>query len=173
MFQSRTGATTVRSGAMEAVVTSKRTWSLPFPVEPCATCVAPTSRAASTSFFAMSGRPSAVKSGYFPPYSAFAIIAGATYSLANSALASRTKASVAPISSAFAFTSSEGSPWPRSRYRGIRTPRRSGLQLLDVAGGPRLRPADVGDEVRHLCGCGYVRGYGEHGVLARDGAKYF
>src|SRR4028118_1986631 len=33
MFQSRTGATTVRSGATEAVVTSKRTWSLPLPGE--------------------------------------------------------------------------------------------------------------------------------------------
>src|SRR5215207_10087236 len=39
-------------------------------------CVAPTSLAVSTSFFAMSGRPRAVKSGYFPPYSAFAFIAG-------------------------------------------------------------------------------------------------
>src|SRR5215211_1142925 len=60
-----------------------------------------------------------------------------------------------------------------SRRRGIRTPRRSGLQLLDVASGPCLRPADVGDEVRHLCGRSYVWGYGEHGVLARDGAEYF
>src|SRR5829696_533296 len=61
----------------------------------------------------------------------------------------------------------------RSRRSGIRTPRRSGLQLLDVAGGPRLRPADIGDEVRHLCGRGRVGGYGEHGVLARDGTQYF
>src|SRR5215203_5755283 len=61
----------------------------------------------------------------------------------------------------------------RSRRSGIRTSRRSGLQLLDVASGPRLRPADVGDEVRHLCGRGYVWGYGEHSVLACDGAKYF
>src|ERR687890_146422 len=59
------------------------------------------------------------------------------------------------------------------RRRDVRKLRGSGPQLLDVAGGPRLRPADVGDEVRHLCGRGYVRGYGEHGILARDGAKYF
>jgi hypothetical protein len=52
---------------MEAVVTSKRTWSLPLPVEPWAMWVAPTSRAASTSFLAIKGRPSAVKSGYLPP----------------------------------------------------------------------------------------------------------
>src|SRR5215210_9312208 len=45
--------------------------------------------------------------------------------------------------------------------------------LLDVASGPRLRPADIGDEVRHLCGRGRVGGYGEHGVLARDGTQYF
>src|SRR5918995_1630609 len=51
--------------------------------------------------------------------------------------------------------------------------RRHRTRLLDVAGRPRLRPADVGDEVRHLCGCGYVWGNGEYGVLARDGAKYF
>src|SRR5215218_1100150 len=49
----------------------------------------------------------------------------------------------------------------------------SGLQLLDVAGGPRLRLADVSDEVRHLCGRGGVGRNGEHGVLARDGSQYF
>src|SRR5918992_5117030 len=49
----------------------------------------------------------------------------------------------------------------------------SGPPLLDVAGWPRLRPADVGNEVRHLCGRGRVWGYGEHGVLARDGADNF
>src|SRR5215211_3089905 len=45
--------------------------------------------------------------------------------------------------------------------------------LLDVAGRPRPRPADVGDEVRHLFGRGRIGGDGEHGVLARDGANYF
>src|ERR671912_2109346 len=59
------------------------------------------------------------------------------------------------------------------RRSGVRKLRGSGPQLLDVAGGPRLRPADVGDEVRHLCGRGRVWGYGEHGVLACDGAEYF
>ena len=45
-----------------------------------------------------------------------------------------------------------------------------GLHLLDVAGRPGLRAAHVGDEVRHLGGGGGVRGYGEHCVLAGDGA---
>src|SRR5215212_4220012 len=45
--------------------------------------------------------------------------------------------------------------------------------LLDVAGRPRLRPTDVGDEVRHLFGRGRIGGDGEHGVLAGDGANYF
>src|SRR5918999_3061810 len=59
------------------------------------------------------------------------------------------------------------------RCRDVRKLRGSGPPLLDVAGWPRLRPADVGDEVRHLCGRGRVWGYGEHGVLARDGADNF
>ena len=37
----RTGAITSRSGASARVDTSKRTWSLPFPVQPCATASAP------------------------------------------------------------------------------------------------------------------------------------
>ena len=55
-----------------------RTWSLPLPVQPCAIVSHPVSRAFSTASFAISGRPSAVKSGYPPPYSAFALIAGST-----------------------------------------------------------------------------------------------
>ena len=42
-------------------------------------------------------------------------IAGATYALANSALASRTNASAALIRRALSLTSSAGSPWPMSR----------------------------------------------------------
>ena len=43
---------------------SMRTWSLPLPVQPWATAVAPYLCAVSTSFLAMSGRPIAVLSGY-------------------------------------------------------------------------------------------------------------
>ena len=46
--QSRTGARVTRSGASAAVATSKRTWSLPLPVQPWATASAPCSRATST-----------------------------------------------------------------------------------------------------------------------------
>jgi len=45
---------------------SMRTWSLPLPEQPWAIAPAPSMRAMSTSFFAMSGRPSAVASGYAP-----------------------------------------------------------------------------------------------------------
>ena len=44
--------------------TSKRTWSLPLPVQPCATIVAPYSRAAYTRCLTMTGRDSADTSGY-------------------------------------------------------------------------------------------------------------
>ena len=43
---------------------SMRTWSLPLPVQPWATAVAPYLCAVSTSFLAISGRPMAVESGY-------------------------------------------------------------------------------------------------------------
>jgi hypothetical protein len=55
-----------------------RTWSLPLPVQPWAIVSQPVSRAASTASFAISGRPSAVNSGYPPPYSALALIPGST-----------------------------------------------------------------------------------------------
>ena len=49
--QLRTGASTSRSGASARVETSKRTWSLPLPVQPWATASAPWRRAASTRCF--------------------------------------------------------------------------------------------------------------------------
>jgi len=58
--------------------TSMRTWSLPFPVQPCAMAVAFSMCAISTSFFAMSGRPSAVARGYRSSYMASACSAGST-----------------------------------------------------------------------------------------------
>src|SRR5438445_659293 len=57
---SRSGASTLSWGLSAATATSKRTWSLPLPVEPCPTQVAPSRAAASTSNWAIRGRPSAV-----------------------------------------------------------------------------------------------------------------
>ena len=51
------------SGAMEVMETSKRTWSLPLPVQPWATVCAPNSRAALTRWRAMTGRDRADTSG--------------------------------------------------------------------------------------------------------------
>jgi hypothetical protein len=48
-------------------VASIRTWSFPLPVQPWAIVSHPELRACSTASSAISGRPSAVKSGYPPP----------------------------------------------------------------------------------------------------------
>ncbi len=61
--QARTGAITLSSGASVAIVVSIRTWSLPLPVQPWAIVSQPVWRAYSTASLAISGRPSAVKSG--------------------------------------------------------------------------------------------------------------
>jgi len=53
---SRQGAMTVSCGASAAYVSSKRTWSFPFPVAPCATASARSLSAISTCAWAMSGR---------------------------------------------------------------------------------------------------------------------
>ena len=64
MPQMRAGAMTVIVASSARADTSRRTWSLSFPVQPCAITVAPSIRATSTRCLAMSGRPSAVASGY-------------------------------------------------------------------------------------------------------------
>ncbi len=61
--QLRTGAMSSRSGANAMADTSKRTWSLPLPVQPWATPSAPYRRASSTWCLTMSGRLSAETSG--------------------------------------------------------------------------------------------------------------
>ena len=61
--ESRTGAMTVSSGASAPMPTSKRTWSLPLPVQPCDDRVAPWFRAAATRCLTMTGRDSAETSG--------------------------------------------------------------------------------------------------------------
>ena len=110
----RTGATTSRSGARAAVETSKRTWSLPFPVQPCPTASAPKERAAATRCLTITGRDSDEISGYFPSYLALALRAGATKSLANSSRTSATTASTAPAARARSLIVSQSPPWPTS-----------------------------------------------------------
>ena len=63
MPESRTGAMTVTSGARQARPTSNLTWSLPLPVQPCATMLAPCSLATAARCAAISGRDSAETSG--------------------------------------------------------------------------------------------------------------
>ncbi len=67
MFQlgSRHGAMTLRSGAYVMWVSSKRTWSFPLPVHPCASAKAPTLRATSIWRLAMIGRAIEVPRRYF------------------------------------------------------------------------------------------------------------
>ena len=63
MPESRTGARTCRSGPSAPMPTSKRTWSLPLPVQPWATIEAPWYFAAATRCLTISGRDSAETSG--------------------------------------------------------------------------------------------------------------
>ncbi len=62
--KSRAGAITFSSGASAPIPTSKRTWSLPLPVQPCETMVPPCLAAAATRCLTISGRDSADTSGY-------------------------------------------------------------------------------------------------------------
>ena len=57
------GAMTRTPGISARADTSMRTWSLPLPVQPWAMNGVPSMPAISTTFFAMSGRPSAVARG--------------------------------------------------------------------------------------------------------------
>ena len=61
--KSRTGARHRSSGASAWMPTSNRTWSLPLPVQPCATVAAPNRFAAATRCLTISGRESAETSG--------------------------------------------------------------------------------------------------------------
>ena len=54
--RSRTGAMHFSSGASEVIETSKRTWSLPLPVQPWATVLAPCFFAALTRCLVITGR---------------------------------------------------------------------------------------------------------------------
>ena len=78
--------------------TSKRTWSLPLPVQPCAIVSAPNWCAARTRCLVISGREIAETSGYTPSYMAFALRACMQYSFANSSRASTMYASTACVS---------------------------------------------------------------------------
>ena len=113
--RSRTGEMQSMSGAIDVIETSKRTWSLPLPVQPWATVVAPNSRAAFTRCLVMTGRDRADTRGYLPSYRALALSAGMQYSFANSSRASATYASTAPQSRArWRMTSRSSPPWPTS-----------------------------------------------------------
>ena len=63
---SRHGAMIVRFGASALIVSSKRTWSLPLPVAPCAMASAPSAFAISTRRLAISGRANDVPKRYLP-----------------------------------------------------------------------------------------------------------
>ena len=110
MPESRTGAITSRSGASAPMPTSKRTWSLPLPVQPWATVVAPYSCAAHTRCLTITGRDSAETSGYRSMYRAFACSAGRQKSSANSSLRSSTTDSAAPHARARSRMISMSSP---------------------------------------------------------------
>jgi hypothetical protein len=64
---SRTGANTSRSGASVRSATSKRTWSLPAAVQPCAIMFVPSSRATRAMVCACITRSAPTHSGYIWP----------------------------------------------------------------------------------------------------------
>ena len=65
--RSRTGARMVSSGASVRSATSKRTWSLPAAVQPCATTFVPSLRAYSAMVCACITRSAPTHSGYIWP----------------------------------------------------------------------------------------------------------
>ena len=65
-IRSRSGAITWSPGSFALNESSKRSWSLPFPVQPCTTASAPISAATSATACAITGRESAETSGYLP-----------------------------------------------------------------------------------------------------------
>ena len=64
------------SGAKALMVNSKRTWSLPLPVQPWQMASAPSFLAISTMRLAMMGRAKLVPSRYSPSYTAPACMVG-------------------------------------------------------------------------------------------------
>ena len=65
-MRSRSGAITRTPGKRALNASSNRSWSLPFPVQPCTVASAPTSSATPATASAITGRESAETSGYFP-----------------------------------------------------------------------------------------------------------
>jgi len=98
---SRTGAIISMSGSSMRMLASKRTWSLPLPVQPCAMYFAPNLCAASTRCLEISGRDSADTSGYLFSYRALAASALDRKSWANTSRMSTTRHSTAPVFNAF------------------------------------------------------------------------
>ncbi len=102
-------------GRATAMPTSKRTWSLPLPVQPCAMYLAWCRCASSTRCLTMIGRLIAERSGYLFSYSALARSALARNSSTYSSRTSLTIDSTAPIVSAFWRTNSRSwRSWPTS-----------------------------------------------------------
>ena len=110
---------------MPATAASKRTWSLPLPVQPWATAPAPWARADSTSLRAMRGRDSDEMRGYWPSYRAPAFRVGRTYSSASSRRASTISTAAAPAAWARAVADSTSTPWPTSTSRATTSARYS------------------------------------------------
>ena len=106
---SRTGAITLSSGSSAIMEVSKRTWSLPLPVQPWATHVAPYLWATSTRCLEMSGRERAESSGYLFSYMALAAMAQVRYVFANSSVMSTTSTATQPSCFALAATFSRPS----------------------------------------------------------------
>ena len=98
--QVRTGAITSRSGASARVDTSKRTWSLPLPVQPWATASAPCAFAARDEVLHDHGPRQRRHQRVAVLVQALAASAGMQYSSAYSSRASTTIASMAPAASA-------------------------------------------------------------------------
>src|SRR5260370_4548425 len=176
MPHSRTGATTWRSGARAAVATSKRTWSLPLPVQPCATAWAPSRRATSTIIAAISGRPNAVASGYSFSYTAPACSEGHTNSWRNGILPSATYAAEAPVFRARAWIASRSFFSPRSTVNAITSHPWSLSHRLatDVSNPPEYATTSfsvgIDEQLPQGAACGGLAQPGEERVVSRDPA---
>ncbi|GFI70128.1 hypothetical protein IMSAG249_01955 [Lachnospiraceae bacterium] len=103
-----------KSGARALMPSSKRIWSLPFPVAPWQIAAAPSLRAISTSFFAIRGLAMEVPRRYLFSYTAWACTQGMMYSSQNSSVTSSMYNFSAPQNFARSSRPSSSSPCPQS-----------------------------------------------------------
>ena len=164
MPHARTGRQRPRGRAPSARVdTSKRTWSLPLPVQPWATASAPCSRAAATRCLTMTGRDSAETSGYLPSYRALALRAGPTKSRGVLlAAVDDDGLDRAGGQGPLAASSSKSPPWPTSAARAITsTPRSSSATApRRRCRGRRCTPARLASPSVSLLAFDYEAGQG-------------